>query len=57
LWEFSAGGTLTLLHSFNSSDDGQQPDGDLWLTNKGELFGTTSAFGLYGYGTVWSYKP
>ncbi len=56
LWELSAGGTFTLLHSFNSSD-GQQPDSDLWRTNKGELFGATSAGGFYGYGTVWSYVP
>lgn len=56
LYELSASGTLTLLHSF-SGTDGEYPYGEVLLTVKGELFGTTTSGGAYGYGTVWSYVP
>jgi uncharacterized repeat protein (TIGR03803 family) len=57
LYELSAKGTLTLLHSFDGSD-GRDPYGDEVLrTGKGELFGTTHWGGTYDGGTVWSYVP
>ncbi len=56
LYELSASGTLTLLHSF-SGTDGEDPYGEVLLTAKGELFGTATSGGTYGYGTVWSYVP
>ena len=56
LYELSASGTLTLLHSF-SGTDGEYPYGEVLLTAKGELFGTATSGGAYGYGTVWSYVP
>jgi uncharacterized repeat protein (TIGR03803 family) len=55
VWELS-NGTLTLLHSFDSSD-GALPVGELLRTAKGELFGTTEFGGTYGRGVVWSYVP
>jgi len=62
LYEFSASGTFTLLHSFGLSD-GADPVGEVLWTN-GTLFGTTyvggndgcNAYGN-GCGTVWSYVP
>jgi uncharacterized repeat protein (TIGR03803 family) len=56
VWQLSANGTLTLLHSFDRSD-GYAPFGELLRTAKGELFGTTYGGGSYDYGTVWSYVP
>jgi|HubBroStandDraft_6_1064221.scaffolds.fasta_scaffold07588_4 uncharacterized repeat protein (TIGR03803 family) len=56
LYELSASGKLTLLHSF-SGTDGEYPYGEVLLTAKGKLFGTTTSGGAYGYGTVWSYVP
>lgn len=53
LYELSARGRLTLLHSFDSLD-GAIPVGEVLRTPRGKLFGTT----FYGYGgTVWSYVP
>jgi uncharacterized repeat protein (TIGR03803 family) len=56
VWQLSARGTLTLLHSFDRSD-GYTPFGELLRTAKGELFGSTYGGGSYDYGTVWSYVP
>ena len=44
--------TLTLVHSFSGSD-GSYPDyGNLIFDSAGNIYGTTSAGGAYGYGTV-----
>jgi len=56
LYELSASGTLTLLHSF-SGTGGEYPYGEVLLTAKRELFGTATSGGADGYGTVWSYVP
>ena len=56
LYEWSAKGRLTLLHSFDYSD-GYNPIGEVLRTAKGELFGTTYWGGAYGFGTVWKYMP
>jgi hypothetical protein len=61
LYELSAKGTLTLLHSFNGSD-GKYPIGEVLWTNNGTLFGTTEEGGSsdcngYSCGTVWKYVP
>jgi uncharacterized repeat protein (TIGR03803 family) len=62
LYELSASGKLTLLHSFDGSD-GTYPYGEVLRTTNGKLFGTTYAGGnnncpaQYGCGTVWSYAP
>ncbi len=56
VWKLSKG-TLTVLHSFDQTKDGQEPVGDLLQDATGALYGTTSAYGGSGnYGTVWSYK-
>lgn len=50
--------TETVLHSFNNSGgDGYQPYGNLVMDTAGNLYGTTSSGGAYGYGTVFEVTP
>lgn len=56
LYELSAGGKLTLLHSFDGTD-GSIPYGEVLLGVGGTLFGTTNQGGAHGGGTVWSCVP
>lgn len=53
VFEIQAGtGNVTALASFDGADGGGiEPEGQLYLDSKGDLFGTTFAGGL-GYGTV-----
>ena len=51
----TTGGALTTLASFTDVDSGAHPFGDLALSLDGStLYGTTSAGGILGYGTVFS---
>jgi len=51
-FELTPSGTETVLHSFGSdSGDGVYPN-DLVMDKEGNLYGTTSEGGYYGYGTV-----
>jgi uncharacterized repeat protein (TIGR03803 family) len=52
LYQLSAKGKLTLLHSFRKGSDGANPWSEVLRTTKGTLFGVT-----YDGGTVWSYVP
>jgi len=52
LYELSAKGKLTLLHSFGNGSDGRNPWGEVLRATNGRLFGVT-----YDGGTVWSYAP
>ncbi len=48
----------TILHYFESAEDGSEPRQGLLLDSAGNLFGTTSAGGSrYGYGTVFEIVP
>jgi len=50
--------TETVLHSFSGLDgDGAIPWAGLTLSPEGVLFGTASAGGIDGYGTVFALKP
>jgi uncharacterized repeat protein (TIGR03803 family) len=52
VFEVAAGsGAITTLASFNSTN-GTKPPGGLVLDGRGDLFGTTSEGGAWGYGTV-----
>lgn len=55
----AAGGgwTETVLHNFGNGKDGSNPIGTLILDSTGDLYGTTSAGGLYGGGTVFKFTP
>ena len=49
--------TETVLYSFGNSPDGSIPVGGVCLDAVGNLYGTTSANGAYGYGTVFLLTP
>ncbi len=54
----SGGWTTNVLYSFGaSSTDGQQPYAGLVFDTAGNLYGTTSAGGSEGYGTVFELTP
>lgn len=53
VFRITPSGTLTTLTSFNDSDDGAYPRTALVEGTDGCLYGTTSAGGLYGYGTLY----
>jgi uncharacterized repeat protein (TIGR03803 family) len=55
VFKITPGGTLTTLHSFDSTD-GQGPDGLLQATD-GNFYGTTRGGGAYDYGTVFKITP
>ncbi|MFZ0320066.1 MAG: choice-of-anchor tandem repeat GloVer-containing protein [Candidatus Sulfotelmatobacter sp.] len=44
--------TKTVLYSFGSAPDGTTPVAGLTFDKAGNLYGTTSAGGTYGYGTI-----
>jgi uncharacterized repeat protein (TIGR03803 family) len=46
----------TLLHGF-TGPDGEYPQAGVTLDANGNLYGTTSVGGQYGYGTVWEITP
>jgi uncharacterized repeat protein (TIGR03803 family) len=48
--------TYTLLHGF-TGPDGEFPMCNVVIDANGNLYGTTSAGGLYGYGVVWEITP
>ncbi len=53
VWEIAKGSsTITTLASFNGSN-GFQPFAGVTIDANGNLYGTTSGGGSYGYGTVW----
>lgn len=52
VFEVSAAGTESLLHSFGQGTDGQEPEADLLRDSAGNLYGTTDGGGVSGGGTV-----
>jgi len=46
-----------LLHSFGGSGDGDAPSSGVVFDGDGNLYGTTSAGGALGYGTVYELSP
>ena len=57
VFEVSANGTETVLHNFGSGNDGQTPLGNLIFDAAGNLYGTTFAGGIYGFGIVFELSP
>lgn len=49
--------TERVLHSFSSGTDGANPVAGVTFDARGNLYGTTSAGGAYGYGTVFRLTP
>jgi uncharacterized repeat protein (TIGR03803 family) len=57
VWELSASGDETLLHSFGGPGDGNTPMGGLVRDTKGNLYGTTEWGGAYNDGIVYKLTP
>jgi uncharacterized repeat protein (TIGR03803 family) len=57
VWEIPEGGAYTVLHNFGGQQDGQSdgmsPSAGVTLDGSGDIFGTTTYGGSYGYGTAW----
>jgi uncharacterized repeat protein (TIGR03803 family) len=49
--------TYTVLHNFNGVADGANPVAGLTIDRTGNLYGTASAGGNWGYGTVYRLAP
>jgi uncharacterized repeat protein (TIGR03803 family) len=48
---------ITLLYSFTGGDDGANPTAGLTQGNDGNFYGTTTAAGSLGYGTLFNFNP
>lgn len=57
VFEVDNTGKEMVLHSFNSEPDGLTPYAGLVRDAQGNLYGTTSAGGNLGYGTVFKLTP
>jgi uncharacterized repeat protein (TIGR03803 family) len=56
IFKLTPSGTHTVLYSFAGGADGISPNGGLAIDGKGNLYGTTSSGGAYGYGTLFSFS-
>jgi len=57
VYKLDTSGKLTVLHSFNGTTDGAQVLTGLTFDKAGNLYGTASYGGAYGYGTVYKIAP
>ena len=56
VFKITAGGTLTTLHRFNTTD-GSRPEGGLIQATDGNFYGTTNSGGDNGAGTIFQITP
>lgn len=57
VFKIDASGVETVLYSFTGTTDGGYPQGSLVMDSSGNLYGTASQFGAYGYGVVFKLDP
>ena len=57
VFKISPSGTESVLHSFGTGTDGQNPQARLIMDRSGNLYGTTSGGGANGTGTVFQISP
>jgi len=57
VFQLTPAGTLAVKYSFTGFSDGGTPHGGLTLGTDGNFYGTTSAGGTAGYGTVFKITP
>jgi uncharacterized repeat protein (TIGR03803 family) len=57
VFKLSPNGSMTVLHSFNGTSDGEYPWCNVILDAAGNLYGTTTIGGPGGAGTVWKITP
>lgn len=57
VWEYSAAGNFSVLHTFTGGNDGGLPRGNVTFDGRGNMVGTAGSGGasLY-YGTLWEYS-
>ncbi len=53
----NGGWTQSVIYTFSGGNDGAHPWAGLILDQSGNLYGTTSGGGAYGYGTVYELTP
>ena len=54
---YNGGWTYTSLHDFTGGSDGGVPLSNVIFDANGNLYGTASRGGAYGYGVVWQITP
>jgi len=57
VFELVPAASESVLHNFGSANDGYGPEANLLLDPHGNLYGTTSEGGTYGWGTVFELTP
>jgi uncharacterized repeat protein (TIGR03803 family) len=57
VFKITSDGTYTVLYTFAGEADGGIPAFDLVSDNSGNLYGTTTGYGKYGYGVVFRLDP
>jgi uncharacterized repeat protein (TIGR03803 family) len=57
VWKLDTQGFLTTLYSFTNATDGAYPMAGLTQDSKGNLYGTASQGGQFGFGTVFEVTP
>ncbi|HEY2444645.1 MAG TPA: choice-of-anchor tandem repeat GloVer-containing protein [Rhizomicrobium sp.] len=57
VFEMAPDGTETILHKFKEATDGANPMGGLVADSSGNLYGTATYGGAFGYGTVFEITP
>src|SRR5947209_9465123 len=57
VFEVTQQGVEAVLHAFQSGSDGDTPFAGLVLDQAGNLYGTTSSGGRFGFGTVFKVTP
>ena len=57
VFQITPSGTESVLHSFGTGTDGQNPQARLIMDRSGNLYGTTSGGGANGTGTVFQISP
>jgi uncharacterized repeat protein (TIGR03803 family) len=55
LYEVSSGGTFSLLHTFDFSNDGGNPIGPVLIGSDGNLYGVGTNGGSASSGTIWGF--
>jgi uncharacterized repeat protein (TIGR03803 family) len=61
VFEYTPGGTPTVLYNFTGQPDGAEPEGNIAMDSSGDIYGTTyyggTGGGEFGYGTVFELTP
>ena len=57
IWLLNKKGQFSVLHDLNQSTDGGLPDGQLLLNTDGNLYGSATVGGQFGFGTIFKITP